>query len=60
VDEYHLMVHPIVLGRGKRLFMEGAAGTELTLADCRQVGPDVLLLIYRPARGPGHADTPAR
>ena len=49
VDEYHLMVHPIVLGTGKRLFKEGAAGTELTLTDCRKVGPDVLLLIYRPA-----------
>ena len=49
VDEYHLMVHPIVLGTGKRLFKEGAAGTELALTDCRKVGPDVLLLIYRPA-----------
>jgi dihydrofolate reductase len=58
VDEYHLMVHPVVLGSGKRLFKESAAGTELTLTDCRKVGPDVLLLIYRPARGQGH-DTPA-
>ncbi len=59
VDEYHLVVHPIVLGSGKRLFKEGAAGTELTLTDCHKVGPDVLLLIYRPARGPGHDGTPA-
>jgi len=43
------MVHPIVLGSGKRLFKEGAAGIELALTDCRTVGPDVLLLIYRPA-----------
>jgi len=50
VDEYHLMVHPVVLGSGKRLFKEGAAGTDLALADCRKVGPDVLLLIYRPAK----------
>ena len=49
VDEYHLMVHPVVLGSGKRLFKEGAAGTELALTDCRKVGLDVLLLIYRPA-----------
>ena len=49
VDEYRLMVHPIVLGSGKRLFKEGAAGTELTLTDSRTVGPEVLLLIYRPA-----------
>ncbi len=43
VDEYHLMVHPIVLGSGKRLFKDNAAGTELELTDCRKVGPDVLL-----------------
>jgi dihydrofolate reductase len=49
VDEYHLMVHPVVLGSGKRLFKEGAAGTDLTLTDCRKAGPDVLLLILRPA-----------
>jgi dihydrofolate reductase len=52
VDEYHLMVHPIVLGHGKRLFGEGAAGTELTLTESRKVGPDVLLLTYRPANRP--------
>ena len=50
VDEYHLMVHPVVLGQGKRLFKEDAAGTRLELADSRKVGPDVLLLTYRPAR----------
>ena len=50
VDEYRLMVHPVVLGRGKRMFKEGAAGTGLKLAECRNVGPDVLLLTYRPAR----------
>lgn len=49
VDEYHLMVHPVVLGTGKRLFGEDAAGTTLDLLDSRKVGPDVLLLIYRPA-----------
>jgi dihydrofolate reductase len=49
VDEYRLMVHPVVLGSGKRLFKDGAAGTELALTDSRKVGPDVLPLIYRPA-----------
>ena len=56
VDEYRLMVHPVVLGGGKRLFKDSAAVTDLTLTDCRKVGPDVLLLIYRPAnREPGTA-----
>jgi dihydrofolate reductase len=49
VDEYRLMVHPVVLGSGKRLFKEGAAGTGLELVDSRKAGPDVLLLTYRPA-----------
>jgi dihydrofolate reductase len=57
VDEYHLMVYPVVLGKGKRLFQEGAAGTRLELIDSRKVGPDVLLLIYRPRTG--QADEPA-
>jgi dihydrofolate reductase len=56
VDEYRLMVHPVVLGGGKRLFQDSAAVTDLTLTDGRKVGPDVLLLIYRPAnREPGTA-----
>jgi dihydrofolate reductase len=50
IDEFRLMVHPVVLGKGKRLFAEGAAGTDLELAGSRKVGPDVLLLIYRPVR----------
>jgi dihydrofolate reductase len=56
VDEYHLMVHPVVLGKGKRLFSDGAAGTDLELVESRTVGPDVLLLTYRPASSP--ADKP--
>jgi dihydrofolate reductase len=50
VDEYRLMVHPVVLGTGKRLFGERNAGTDLELAGSRKAGPDVLLLIYRPAK----------
>ena len=50
VDEYRLMVHPVVLGKGKRLFAEGSAGTDLELVESRKAGPDVLLLIYRPAK----------
>jgi len=48
VDEYRLMVHPVVLGTGKRLF--AGAGPDLELVETRKAGPDVLLLIYRPAK----------
>jgi dihydrofolate reductase len=50
VDEYRLMVHPVVLGSGKRLFGEGGTPTDLELVESRKVGPDVLLLILRPKR----------
>jgi len=51
VDEYRLMVFPIVLGTGKRLFSEGSPRTELQLVESRPVGPDgVVILTYRPAR----------
>lgn len=49
VDEYRLMVHPVVLGQGKRLFKEGSTPVDLALAETRKAGPDVQLLIYRPA-----------
>jgi dihydrofolate reductase len=49
VDEYHLMLHPLVLGQGKRLFEDGGTAADLSLVESRKVGPDVQLLIYRPA-----------
>jgi dihydrofolate reductase len=51
VDEYRLMVFPIVLGTGKRLFGEGARHTVLRLLDSAPVGPDgVVVLTYAPVR----------
>jgi dihydrofolate reductase len=51
VDEYRLMVFPIVLGQGKRLFADGRPQTTLTLTDSRPVGPDgVVVLTYEPVR----------
>jgi dihydrofolate reductase len=50
VDEYRLMLFPIVLGTGKRMFRDGFEKTKLKLADSKPLGPDgVVLLTYRPA-----------
>lgn len=49
VDELRLMVFPIVLGAGKRLFTDASASTSLQLAEARPVGPaGVVVLTYRP------------
>jgi dihydrofolate reductase len=50
VDEYRLMVFPIVLGSGKRLFGDGAANRTLKLTDSKPMGSEgVFILTYRPA-----------
>jgi hypothetical protein len=43
------MVHPVVLGQGKKLFKEGSTAVDLALVETRKAGPDVELPIYRPA-----------
>jgi dihydrofolate reductase len=54
VDEYRLMVFPVVLGSGRRLFDDGIDRTELRLAEATPVGPDgVVVLTYRPAERDG-------
>ena len=51
IDEYRLMVFPIVLGTGKRLFADGGKPTTLRLVQQTPVGSDgVLVLTYEPAR----------
>jgi dihydrofolate reductase len=51
VDELHLMIFPVVLGTGRRLFGETADKTDWRLTDARPVGPDgVLVLVYERAR----------
>ncbi|PZR67971.1 MAG: pyrimidine reductase [Solirubrobacterales bacterium] len=49
IDEYRLMVFPIVLGSGKRLFGDSGDPTTLRLAETQAVGKDgVVILTYRP------------
>jgi dihydrofolate reductase len=49
VDELHLMVFPVVLGRGKRLFGETGGKRPLRLAESRTVGDGVNILVYERA-----------
>jgi dihydrofolate reductase len=48
VDEYRLMVFPVVLGGGKRLFPETDEATALRVVESRPVG-ECLVLILEPA-----------
>jgi dihydrofolate reductase len=51
VDELHLMVFPVILGTGRRLFGETTEKTDWRLTEAKPVGPEgVLVLIYERAR----------
>jgi dihydrofolate reductase len=47
VDELHLLVYPLTRGSGQRLFAEGAAPAELSLAACEAFEHGVVYLNYR-------------
>ena len=49
VDELRLMVFPVVLGKGKRLFGETSGKKGLRLIDSKVVGDGVAILVYAPA-----------
>jgi dihydrofolate reductase len=49
VDEYVLMIHPLVLGTGRRLFAEGAFAA-LRLVDSVTTTTGVVIATYQPAQ----------
>ena len=49
IDEYLLMIHPLVLGAGRRLF-PGGTHASLRLADSTATSTGVLIASYEPAR----------
>ncbi|WP_411079469.1 dihydrofolate reductase family protein [Streptomyces sp. cmx-18-6] len=47
VDEYRLLVFPLILGRGKRLFTDGMGPRDLTLTATEPTPSGVLINTYR-------------
>ena len=51
VDELHLMIFPVVLGTGRRLFGETTDKSDWRLTEAKPVGPEgVVVLVYERAR----------
>ena len=48
VDEYILLIHPLVLGSGRRLFSDGGSFARLRLVDSKATTTGVLIATYRP------------
>jgi dihydrofolate reductase len=49
VDSYVLLIHPLVLGRGRRLFPEGGTRADLRLTKSVTTGTGVVIATYEPA-----------
>jgi dihydrofolate reductase len=49
VDEYVLLIHPLVLGSGRRLFPDGGPFAALRLVEAKPTTTGVLVATYRPA-----------
>lgn len=49
VDEFVLLIHPLVLGTGRRLFPDGGVSTALRLVDARPTATGVVIATYQPA-----------
>jgi dihydrofolate reductase len=55
VDEINLLVCPVVVGQGDRLFAETGRDLALTLVDTRAFPKGITLQVYRPAGRPQYA-----
>jgi dihydrofolate reductase len=50
IDRYTLLIHPLVLGSGRRLFADGGAFTALRLVHARTTTTGVVIATYEPSR----------
>ena len=46
IDEFHLLVHPVVAGGGRRLFEDGGNPKQFVLVDSKALGTGGLDLTY--------------
>lgn len=51
IDRYVLLIHPLILGSGRRLFPDGGAPATLRLRDTKMTSTGVTVLTYEPAQG---------
>jgi dihydrofolate reductase len=51
IDEYLLLIHPLVLGSGRRLFPDGGPPASLRLVDAKPTTTGVIIATYQPAGG---------
>lgn len=53
IDQYHLAIHPLVLGTGRRLFPEGSPFMELQLLESKTTTTGVVMATYQPLQERG-------
>jgi dihydrofolate reductase len=53
IDEFILLIHPLVLGSGRRLFRDGGAFATMELVDSKTSPKGVVIATYRPAHSAG-------
>jgi dihydrofolate reductase len=58
VDEMNLLIFPVVVGKGLRLFPEQGQGNALTLIESRATPTGVTIQTYRPSGRPSYATVP--
>ncbi|MFL5660281.1 MAG: dihydrofolate reductase family protein [Ktedonobacteraceae bacterium] len=49
IDEYILLIHPLILGAGRRLFTDGGVPATLRLIETRTTDTGVVIATYQPA-----------
>ena len=50
LDELQLMIHPVLVGKGKRLFTQDVNLKRLQLVDSKVTGTGVVIVTYQPAK----------